>query len=806
MKLLFVSLFIALPLLSSGEELSGDEVKFFETRIRPALSKYCYECHSEGEKIKGGLRVDYRDGLIHGGDSGAAIVPGDLEKSLLYTSITWADSDYEMPPKRKMPAEVIADFKTWIEMGAPDPRVPEKVVVKSEINIEEGRKFWSYQPPRKTAHPEVEDKKWPRNGIDHFVLAKLESNQLSPAGEAPPETLLRRLHFDLTGLPPTYGEIKKFAAAWKKDPAAAYRDKVDKLLASEHFGERWGRHWLDVARYAESTGKELNATFPFAWRYRDYVIDSFNEDKPYDRFVQEQIAGDLLPVKSDEDWQKNLIATGFLAMGTKSLNQRNPRQFAMDQVDEQIDAMSQAFLGITVACARCHDHKSDPIPTEDYYALAGIFQSTKTLFGTVNVAVTRRATKLIELPVKATEAQGDLSPEQYQNIRDRLEASRQEVQELFRNRSQRSANDQQRFLRLRSTINALEELVASHRPDGSRKSFAMGVQDQPRTTDATVLVRGELDTPAQEVPRGFLQVLNHGESTCPPDSSGRLELAQWITSSGNPLTARVMVNRIWSHLFGQGLVGSPDNFGVSGQRPSHPELLDNLALDFMKKDWSVKSLIRNLVMSSTYRMSSTWNNQSYQQDPANTLLWRMPPRRLDAEAIRDAMLSVSGQLDKKRPAGSAIGRRGDTILGRQNANLDPNAYDDHRSVYLPVVRDGLPEVLALFDGADANIVTGKREQTNVPPQALYLMNNNFVRIQAKSLATRLMDHTKKKPEWIDLSFFLCYGRSPLPEERKAAKEFFTRFWSYQEGDGDDYEALTAFCHALFASAEFRYLN
>ncbi|MEC8941547.1 MAG: DUF1549 domain-containing protein, partial [Verrucomicrobiota bacterium] len=328
-------------------------MKFFEAKIRPVFADYCYKCHSADEKIKGGLQLDTREGLRHGGDSGPAVVPGNPEESLLWTAISWQDEDYEMPPKQKLSESIRADFRKWIEMGAPDPREGEKIVLKTEIDIAEGRQFWSFQKPEKTSLPAVEAVDWSQSEVDRFLLAALEEEGLVPARDAEADALLRRLYIDLIGLPPTPQEFAAYGVAWRKDPVAAYRAKVDELLARPQFGERWGRHWLDVARYAESSGKEINMTYPPAWRYRDYVIDSFNEDKPYDQFVREQVAGDLLEIESDEDWQENLIATGFLALGPKGLNERNPRQFALDLADEQIDVMTQAILGLTVSCARC---------------------------------------------------------------------------------------------------------------------------------------------------------------------------------------------------------------------------------------------------------------------------------------------------------------------------------------------------------------------------------------------------------------------------------------------------------------------
>jgi hypothetical protein len=821
MKLRALSVFLVLS-ASSGlaqdeRELTTEELKFFESKIRPVFAEYCYKCHSAEEKIKGGLQLDNRAGLRHGGDSGEVLVPGKPAESLLITAITWADEDYEMPPKQKLPASAIADLKKWIEMGAPDPRVSEKVVLESSIDIEEGRKFWAFQKPRRAALPEVKNEQWVRSEIDFFVLSRLETAGLTPAQDASPEILLRRLYFDLIGLPPTVSELEAYGAAWRTDPDAAYRAKVDELLARPQFGERWGRHWLDVARYAESSGKEVNMTFPHAWRYRDYVIDSFNKDKPYNRFVQEQIAGDLLKIKSDDEWQENLIATGFLAIGTKGLNERNPRQFAIDLADEQIDATTQAILGLTVSCARCHDHKFDPIPTVDYYALSGIFQSTRTYFGTVNVIVNRRGTKLLELPVPDATPMNILTTRELEGIKSRLANSEDEMAELVaanrRSRQQGQNNNQQQLNRLRTTVAQLRARLNGHDANGVAKTLAMGVQDYANPVDPTVLVRGEIDKPAQTVSRGFLQVLHHPDvpKSLPRESSGRLELAQWLTSEENPLTARVMVNRIWKNLFGKGIVTSPNNFGTTGQAPTHPGLLDHLAVHFMKEGWSTKGMIRELVNSRTYRMSSNYSKAAYTKDPDNALHWRSTPRRLDAEALRDAMLVASGDLDLERPRGSMVVQVGDVGIGpRVNASVF-NRPVKYRSVYLPIVRDGLPESLALFDPADPNLVTGDRESTNVPGQALYMMNNPFVVGQGEVMARRLIEEAETSGERLSLAFKLTYGRLPSSAEIEQAKSFLWNFISVAQRKGRVREeagilALSSFCQGLLCSAEFRYLN
>ena len=806
--------------ISFGQDKpTAEQIAFFESKIRPVLIDACYECHSnEGGRVKAGLALDSREGLRLGGDSGVAVEPGNPEDSLLWISLTHTDPDYEMP-KKKLPDSVVADFKKWIEMGAPDPRINETFVVETEIDIEEGKKFWSFQKPVKPAPPAVENADWPASPLDRFVLAKLEEANLTPAPDAKPATLLRRLFFDLIGLPPSPQQARAFFEAWKQNPDEAIAATVDSLLASPQFGERWGRHWLDVARYGESTGKDVNMAYPSAWRYRDYVIDSFNADKPYDRFLIEQVAGDLLPVKSDEQWQEHLIATGFLAIGTKGLNEQSARQFQMDVVDEQIDALTQATLGLTVACARCHDHKFDPIPTADYYALAGIFLSTETFYGTVPATQNRRSSELLILPVDDPVGK-PISVAERTAMQERLAGMEREIAELRQQRirerqgmtSTAGPNALQRALRLSAQSNLIRAKLNGHNEDGKPKTFAMGVQDRDRQIDATVLVRGEIDKPAQQVGRGFVQVLEHAETPeIRLETSGRLELAGWLTSKENPLTARVMANRVFQHLFGKGIVASPNNFGTTGQAPTHPELLDHLAVTFMENEWSVKSLIREIVLSHTYRMGSGFDSENYAQDPDNNLLWRANQRRLDAEAIRDAMLAASGNLDLTRPRGSLVSTMGDLRIGQV---IQPETFDQpsvHRSVYLPIVRGAVPEALALFDFAEPGLVSAARETTNVPSQALYLMNNAFVSQQAKSMGARIVAATDEPKKRANFAFFLTYGRAPTQDEIASCIDFFQRFMpaagkETQNRAEAEKLAMATFCQALFSSAEFRYLN
>ena len=653
------------------DKLSPEQVKFFETKIRPVLIKECYGCHSsKSGNARGGLRLDNQRLMQLGGDSGPGVVANDLDESLIYNAIT--HTDFVMPPKRKLSNAVIKDFRDWIMMGAPDPRVVETAEIKSTISTEDiaeaKENFWAYQHPIKPKKPSVDDASWPKTSVDHFVLSKLEQSGLAPSRDAPPYKVLRRLCFDIVGLPPTPEQIEYFGNLWRQSPDKAIGLVVNRLLDKDQFGERWGRHWMDVARYAESTGREVNTTYPHAWRYRDYVIDSFNADKPFNEFVQEQIAGDLLPAKSDEEWQENLIATGFLAIGSKNVNENNGRQFAADLVDEQIDTTTRVFLGTSVACARCHDHKFDAIPQTDYYALAGIFESTRTYFGrppskfgNLGDLQTKRKSSLILLPIQESNAIGDkFTRDEVQEMEDEIADIRKQLFEARRNRNSGStpANAIASLARLSSRSAEISAKLGSIDENGNPRSYCMGVQDNDSPVNARLMVRGDIDEPGQLVQRGFPQVLTSKKVVAPLRSSGRMELARFIGSAENSLTARVMVNRIWQHMIGQGIVTTTENFGVTGAAPSNQELLDYLAVRFVDSGWSVKTIIREIANSHVYRISSDYDQRSFDYDPENAMVWRANPRRLDAEAIRDAMLMISGEIDFERPHASDVARAG----------------------------------------------------------------------------------------------------------------------------------------------------
>ena len=679
------------------------------------------------------------------------------------------------------------------------------------------REHWAFQPIRGTTAPAVKDSRWAKGDIDRYVLAGLEKKGLAPAPPADRRTLIRRAAFDLTGLPPTPEQIEEFV---NDRSTRAFENLVDRLLASPAFGERWGRHWLDVARYAESTGMTRNVPLYYAWRYRDYVIDSFNKDKPFDRFVTEQLAGDLLPARTPAERDEQTIATGFLALGPKDLNERNQLQFVMNTVDEQIDATGQAILGLTISCARCHDHKFDPIPTSQYYAMAGIFRSTQVLAG-----------------VKSRRGGGGrdyYSPEllvQLGSAGSKPAARRDDGEDddagvtvtpvVAKQKGKQGKKAQAKAAKRRERRMRREAAAAA--ADVEIQPLALGVKESILIADSNVFVRGELDQPGPVVPRGVVALPGMGASLeIPAKHSGRLELAKWATSRQNPLTSRVAVNRIWQHLFGQGLVRTSDNFGTTGEPPSHPELLDHLALQFMSDGWSVKRMVRRVMLSSAYQQSSAYDAKKFEADPENRLLWRMSQRRLEAEAIRDAVLSVSGKLDPARPAGSPVLRVPPVDIGRRR-RLEPQFGDalPYRSVYLPVLRGLVPEVLDVFDMPDPNMVSGRRDVTTVAPQALFMMNDPFVVEQSRHMARRVLSERRgSDAARVDYACAMAVGRPPTGAERDRVLAYVRGFIRSEDAGGKgkpagrdresvDEELVAAwgsFCQALIASAEFRYLN
>jgi cytochrome c553 len=761
-------------------------VAFFEKKVRPILVEHCYTCHSADTKPAGGLRVDDRNGLLTGGNAGPAIVPGKPEASLLLKRVAQGDAKRRMPLQGEhLGSEQIADLTTWIKDGAawPAPRVSASIG-KAKPEYEQLKKdHWAFQPIKVPAVPAVRATTWPRDDIDRFLLAKLEAAGLRPVGDADKTALLRRVTFDLTGLPPTPAEIDAFQA---DNSTGAFEKVVDRLLASSAFGERWGRHWLDVARYGESTGPSRNIPYPHAWRYRDYVIDSVNADKPINRFITEQIAGDLLPATSDKERDARLTATGFLALGVKDVNQRFKVRFVMDNVDEQIDVVTRSVLALTVSCARCHDHKFDPVPQTDYYALAGIFTSTDNCAGVRN----KMGGGGLDYydPAMLVALSGDVPPapkEQVEKLTAEVAAAKK-AWDAIRGTPEGlkpAANGQPtqrpfrlKYEKLQGELNALTDPAA-------RGHAVHGVRDAKAIADTELRIRGEAEKLGPTVPRGFLTAFNvPGAAKIEPSHSGRLELANWATNPANPLTARVFVNRVWHHLFGTGLVSSVDNFGVTGDTPSHPELLDHLARRFVDDDWSLKKFVRAVVLTRAYQLGSDAPEANRKADPANRLVWRHTPRRLDAEEIRDAALAAAGVLRSDRPAGSAA----QVLKVVEMRDNGPEARtitetadrETHRSIYLPLLRGVTPKALEVFDPAEQTLVTGKRETTTVPTQALFLLNSPFVRKQALTLAESVLkEASESDAARVQATYHRTLGRSATQAEVDRALVYLAEYES-----------------------------
>ncbi|MCG8583464.1 MAG: PSD1 and planctomycete cytochrome C domain-containing protein [Pirellulales bacterium] len=825
----------------SAAEPNSAGVRFFENKIRPVLVRHCYKCHSaDADEIEGGLLLDSREATHEGGDRGAAVVPRNLDDSLLIEAIRYEDEDFQMPPKAKLPDSVIADFERWIKMGAPDPRKAGKLVrAPSKINIEEGRKFWAYQPVENADPPVVRDREWTRDPIDHFILTELEQKNLKPADDASRDAWLRRVTYDLVGLPPTVAELDAFAA--DKSPEAKAK-VVDRLLASPQFGERWGRHWLDIARYGESTGRTRNYPYTHAWRYRDYVIDAVNNDKPYDEFITEQLAGDLLAAKNDAERHEHLIATGFLALASLDLNERDQDIFFMEVVNDQIDVTSRAMMGLTVACARCHDHKFDPIPTANYYALAGIFRSSTLLAGygsrqgggnRVNRSLFHSLGKpdakaVAEAKKKrakdSPEAKKRLLEEKYNEQRALIARLKKTEKRILANRDPKDkgqarelADIRKKFALARTEVRDLrKELGGKAAKKKYKKSqpvptgpLAMGVRESNNVADCRVHLRGDTKNLGDAVPRGFLEVVSLADELKIGESeSGRLQLAKWLTSPEHPLTSRVMVNRIWHHLFGRGLVRTVDNFGEMGARPSHPELLDHLAARFVQDGWSVKRLIRTIVLSRTYGLSGDYSEKNYAVDPDNVYLWRANHRRLQVEAIRDAMLAIRDELNRDRPQGAPVQQLPIAEVGRNVSSLrGAGQVRMHRTVYQPVVRNFVPDMFVTFDFAEPSEVRGAREITTVAPQALFMMNSEFVRARSEAAAKKLVETTgMSDADRVDIVYRQTVGRLPTDGQRRRLLEHVKKRLDENKSKTAQADAWASVYHALFASAEFRYVH
>ena len=676
------------------------------------LADKCYECHSaQAKKVQAMLLLDTRDGIRKGGETGPAVIPGKSEESLILKAIHYDKP--KMPPSGKLSDQVVADFEKWIKAGAADPR-DGKTPPTHVGGTPAATRSWAFQTPKGQPSPAVKDANWPIKKIDHFVLAKMEAAGLSPAPIAEPRTLIRRLYFDLIGLPPTPEEVKAFDVAYTAMPQAALETVVDELLKSPHYGERWTRLWLDVARFAEDqahiVGADASLTYPNAYLYRDWVIEAFNNDMAYDRFIKLQLAADQIEAKDP----KQLPALGYLGLGPKYYD-RGKLMVMADEWEDRVDIIGRGLLGLTVACARCHDHKFDPIPTTDYHALAGVFASTRM---------------------------------QNMPLNDKVEKN-------------------------------------GKTDDAKLPKEAMHIVRDGTVTDLTVFIRGNTDNKGPQVKRHFLTVLSDGEPKAFVKGSGRQELAEAIADPRNPLTARVIVNRVWAQYFGRGIVATPSNFGTLGEKPTHPELLDDLAARFMLNGWSLKWLHKEIALSATYRQSSEVDAKKKTIDGDNKWLSRMPRKKLTIEMWRDSILAATGKLDR-------------TIGGKSINPLDPKA--TRRTVYSAASRLELNKLLAMFDYPDPNIHADRRVETTTPLQKLFLLNSPWMVEQAATMFERLQkDAISDKSTRIDRAYRLLYARPATEKEVVVGLKFLAK-------DGDPTASWKSYCHALLAANEMMFVD
>ncbi len=950
--------------LSRAADLPADQVDFFEKRIRPALVKYCYECHAAETEASGGLLLDSQPGIAKGGDSGAAVIPGQPNSSRLMEAIGYKNLTLQMPPEGRLPQEVISDFRKWIESGAVDPRTTAVGVLKSKstgLALSEAGKHWAYRPIADPSIPGPSTTKSSTTPIDRFIDRRLSEAGLQGAGPAQATAIIRRLTFDLHGLPPTADEIARFVSDHSVD---AYDRLVDRLLASPRFGERMARHWMDVVRYGESVTLR-GFVFKDAWRYRDYLIESFGSDRPTNKLLKEQIAGDLMQSADRHERAMQITAGTFLTLGNSNFEEQDKKQLEMDFVDEQLDVIGRVYLGQTIGCARCHDHKFDPIPVRDYYAMAGILKGSRAFDHSnlskwllkplpvpdaVQQRFTHLETELVGLNKRSSELKKLLGNSGVQDrkqisakqldgiVIDDVQAKKvgywressaskpyvgsgyihddhadqgtksvtfepkllppgtYQVRVSYSPGSNRASNanfkvfsadgerevlvDQsqlppeeglwfslgnyrfepngQAFVIVSNTnadghviadcvqflpvapvakvaqqqpiasgagakdagnenatgdelpseeirqrkqeLAGVERQIKEIESELATRPVAMGIEEQLPAKDIAIHVRGSVHTLGEVVPRGFLQAVSNGKPVVLGEhTSGRVEMADWLSSNDNPLTSRVYVNRVWYWMMGEGLVDTVDNFGTTGQTPSHPELLDWLAVRFQEGEWSTKKLVRQLVMSDVYRRSVVEPSQlANSSDPANRLYWRSNARRVDVESLRDAMLAISGEL-QYIPGGPTY----------RDDIRDDYAYhhlSSLRTVYHPVFRNSLPELFEAFDFPNPSMPSGRRARSTVAPQALILMNNPWVEARSKAAAERIVQQaeTGNDRAWIELAYVLCYGRAPTQGELARCLEFMQD--PTASSPSAKRLALEQLLQSMFASIDFRFLE
>jgi mono/diheme cytochrome c family protein len=935
LSLLLAAAWLSLP---ASAWQANDSIEFFEKKVRPVLATSCAKCHNSKAKIAG-LDLTTAEGFARGGENGALINKEKPEESRLLKVIGY-DGEMKMPPTGKLKDDEIAVLTAWVKMGAPWPGAEKAVAAggpkpsTAREFTEAEKTFWAYQPVKDAAPPAVKNAAWAQSPIDRFVLNKLEEKGLAPAPAADKLSLLRRATFDLTGLPPSEAEMREFLA---DNSSEAFKKVVDRLLASPRYGERWGRHWLDVARYADSTGNDEDHRYPHAWKYRDYVIESFNKDLPYDQFIREQIAGDLLPPPTGEAVnRRGIIATGFLALGPKAIAQQDKKKMLYDVYDEQVDVTSKAFLGLTLACARCHNHKFDALLTRDYYAMTGIFASTRsftnpdshvslvlekplvakaefekyTAARTAHQEKEKRARLAIEEIVDgvknpwlktlsprmadymlaaqkvyqngadagATAAEAKLDPEvlkrwvetlkpkdltpqhllEWRNAKaDELPAIAKGYQDRFltrlaewekeiaewRGKYQQALAEQKPSVPDRPTFEAgedrffdavyisqggpfsvsakdkekfsaeqQEQLAALQKEREVLKKrapvepdMACAIEEGEPVTQA-VFVRGDYNNPGEDAPRSFPAILSRYDTKSVFHGSGRLQLAEWMTQPGHPLTSRVMANRIWQWHFGEGIVRTPDNFGVMGERPTHPELLDYLAKQFVAGGWSVKAMHRQIMLSSVYQMASMNPALAPDADPDNRLLTRFNRRRLSAEEMRDAMLLIDGTIDLSVGGSLQLGRGTDGENNQGRLSVNPEK-QKRRTVYLPLRRANLPTYLNLFDFGDATTMSGKRQLTNVATQALFWLNSEFLTDRSAEAAKALLaKEGLDDAARIEAAYLRILNRRAGKDEMESASKYIASFRQRVSGEKAEQKVWQSFCRVLLASNDFLYVD
>jgi hypothetical protein len=734
------------------------DVAFFEAKVRPLLIQRCYRCHSEqAKKHKGNLRLDSRDSIVKGGDTGPALVPGRPAESLLLKAVHYQNADLQMPPNRKLPDAEVAVLEEWVRRGAPFPGGAVAKASKAASRLAEGRKFWSFQPPHPVEPPATHESAWPRRRIDRFILAELEQHGLTPSAQAPRRVLIRRAYLDLVGLPPAPEEVEAFVH--DPDPEA-YAKLVDRLLASPHFGERWGRHWLDLTRYCDVAESWIESKGE-PYRYRDWVVRALNNDMPYDQFVERQLAADLMPGAKPED----VAALGFLGLSPVywkelKLDKDVIKTVVAEEWEERIDAVGRTFLGLTVACARCHDHKFDPITQQDYYALAGILASIRQADRPMHPLDRRTLLAGIHLPVPGAAIGFDTAAMAWKADRD--------VDRM-------------------ALVPAVDEASLHVLADGPHRTK---LEWQPGVAqDVAMQVRGNPASPGPVVPRRFLTVLSPEPPRPFHVGSGRLELAQAVVHEGEPLTARVIVNRVWAHHFGRDLVDTPSDFGAQGSRPSHPQLLDDLAARFVAHGWSLKWLHREMMLSAAYRQASAYDPRKNAVDPDNRWLWRMNRQRLEVEAWRDAMLAVTGTLNPH--------------VGGPSQDLG-NPQNRRRTLYGTVTRRDLNDMLRLNDVPDPATHSPARVPTTTPLQQLFVLNSAFMQQEAAALVRRLKAETPGGiAERVQRAYHLLYGRPATEGQVRLAVEFLT---GGQPGGPVSDALWDEYAQVLLGSDEFLFID